>query len=103
MSEQTLNSAIEQAAAARQRKLNDNRKGTFVKLTEMVVDKINKHPIEVNSDSDSDDEIDTIFDDFFKIDSSLKSEINDEFKYLEQFKMLNDLWRIGDSLDTFPN
>ena len=102
--EQELNTAIEQAAAAKQVKIDESKKRNFMKATEFVVDKINEHASKIDSDSD-----DNHVDDFFKIDcyrkySGLLSDLNDNFGgYASLSLTLKDLWRICDSLETFPN
>ena len=101
--EQELNTAVEQAAVAKQEKIDESKKRHFMKATEFVVDKINEHASKIDSDSD-----DNHVDDFFKIDcrkySGLLSDLNDNFGGNDLNNLtLKDLWRICDSLETFPN
>ena len=102
--EQELNTAIEQAAVAEQEKMDESKKRNFMKATEFVVDKINEHASKIDSDSD-----DNHVYDFFKIDcrkySGLLSDLNDNFGWKDTLNnlTLKDLWRICDSLETFPN
>ena len=102
--EQELNTAVEQAAVAKQEKIDESKKRHFMKATEFVVDKINEHASKIDSDSDGNH-----VDDFFKIDCQRKyrgllSDINRNFGgYASLSLTLKDLWRICDSLETFPN
>lgn len=111
-SKQELHIVIEQAATARQEKLQsekfDKIRQNFVKATEFVLDKINEYVS--NIDSDSEDETNNPYKYLFKIDWSRKYrgllyDLNDNFEdddYWENLT-LEDLLRICNSLETFPN
>ena len=84
-----------------------------MKATEFVVDKINEHASKIHdnhdSDSDDSDSDDNHVDEFFKIDwnrkfSGLLYDLNKNFGWKGLNNLtLKDLWRICDSLETFPN
>ena len=102
--EQELNTAVEQAAVAKQEKIDESKKRHFMKATEFVVDKINEHASKIDSDSD-----DNHVDNFFKIDCyrkyrGLLFDLKRNFGgYASLTFTLKDLWRICDSLETFLN
>ena len=105
--EQELNTAVEQAAVAKQEKIDESKKRHFMKATEFVVDKINEHASKIDDNHDSDSDDNPVYD-LFKIDcrkySGLLSDLNDNFGGNDLNNLtLKDLWRICDSLETFPN
>ena len=113
MSERDLDKAIEQAAAARQVKYDEIRRKNFVKATEYFVDQINNWASVINGGlfdwipvKDNDDPRREFFREMFWFhkEGDLE-EMHEKFKDDKDCIKLNvsDLWRICDSLETFPN